>query len=182
MVNSIYKLQCPANLGHYKQVQGAFVQGLGFYLSEEYRYDADNGQVCHLWSPQLRVCLWSLVICKTEMSCFKVCAPLCGVSMIPLTWALFLHNSLLYHPSMEARCFSFNVITGSACAALFQLQLVTDSTWDYKIPSSKDIPHDFRASLLPNSSNPSGFLRSKVWKFCWGLSSYAILMCGDGDD
>lgn len=65
------------------QVQGAFVQGLGFYLSEEYRFNTDSGK------------------------------------------------------------------------------LTTDSTWEYKIPSSKDIPHDFRAALLPNSGNPSGFLRSK---------------------
>jgi xanthine dehydrogenase molybdopterin-binding subunit B len=65
------------------QVHGAYVQGIGYYLSEEYQIDAANGK------------------------------------------------------------------------------LTTNSTWNYKVPSSKDIPHDFRASLLPNSSNPSGFLRSK---------------------
>jgi xanthine dehydrogenase molybdopterin-binding subunit B len=66
------------------QVHGAYVQGIGYYLSEEYQIDAANGKI------------------------------------------------------------------------------TTNSTWNYKVPSSKDIPHDFRASLLPNSSNPSGFLRSKV--------------------
>ncbi|KAJ7565972.1 hypothetical protein O6H91_02G083300 [Diphasiastrum complanatum] len=65
------------------QVQGAFVQGLGYYLTEEYRYNCNSGK------------------------------------------------------------------------------LLTDSTWDYKPPSSRDIPYDFRAALLPKSSNPSGFLRSK---------------------
>jgi xanthine dehydrogenase molybdopterin-binding subunit B len=62
-------------------------------------------------------------------------------------------------------------LIGSACSVANQLQLVTDSTWDYKIPSSKDIPHDFRTSLLPNSSNPAGFLRSKV-----GQISYSIML------
>ncbi|KAL5996725.1 hypothetical protein ACLOJK_007645 [Asimina triloba] len=40
-------------------------------------------------------------------------------------------------------------------------ELVTDGTWNYKPPSAKDIPIVFNASLLPNSSNPYGVLRSK---------------------
>jgi len=40
--------------------------------------------------------------------------------------------------------------------------LVTDSTWEYKIPSSKDIPIDFRIEFLPNAPNPRGFLGSKA--------------------
>ncbi|KAL4191085.1 hypothetical protein AMTRI_Chr07g27880 [Amborella trichopoda] len=65
------------------QVQGAFVQGLGYHLSEKYEYDSETGR------------------------------------------------------------------------------LITASTWEYKPPSSKDIPLVFNASLLPNSSNPYGVLRSK---------------------
>ncbi|CAM6125267.1 unnamed protein product [Calypogeia fissa] len=65
------------------QVQGAFVQGLGYFLTEEFVFDDDSGK------------------------------------------------------------------------------LLSDGTWDYKPPSSKDIPHDFRTALLANSGNPSGFLRSK---------------------
>lgn len=65
------------------QVQGAFVQGLGYHLTEKYAHDVKTGK------------------------------------------------------------------------------LLTDGTWDYKPPSSKDIPIVFNAALLPNSSNPYGFLRSK---------------------
>eukprot|EP01018_Ginkgo_biloba_P033816 Gb_38124 [translate_table: standard] len=65
------------------QVQGAFVQGLGYHLSEQYIYDKQTGK------------------------------------------------------------------------------LITDGTWEYKPPSSKDIPIIFNATLLPNSTNPYGVLRSK---------------------
>ncbi|KAL3680391.1 hypothetical protein R1sor_023347 [Riccia sorocarpa] len=65
------------------QIQGAYVQGLGYFLHEEFLFDRDSGK------------------------------------------------------------------------------LLTNSTWDYKPPSSKDIPLDFRASLLHNSDNPMGILRSK---------------------
>lgn len=41
-------------------------------------------------------------------------------------------------------------------------KLLSDGTWEYKPPSHKDIPHDFRTALLKNSTNPSGFLRSKA--------------------
>jgi xanthine dehydrogenase molybdopterin-binding subunit B len=29
------------------QVHGAYIQGIGYYLSEEYQIDAANGKVCH---------------------------------------------------------------------------------------------------------------------------------------
>ena len=35
------------------------------------------------------------------------------------------------------------------------------SVQEYKPPSSKDIPIDFRVSLLKNAPNPVGVLRSK---------------------
>ncbi|XP_046849634.1 xanthine dehydrogenase 1-like isoform X2 [Xenia sp. Carnegie-2017] len=41
------------------------------------------------------------------------------------------------------------------------LQLNT-GTWDYHPPSSKDIPVDFRVSLLKDAPNPLGVLRSKA--------------------
>ncbi|EGD72878.1 hypothetical protein PTSG_04607 [Salpingoeca rosetta] len=41
-------------------------------------------------------------------------------------------------------------------------RLVTDGTWEYKPPSSKDIPIDFRVNLLKNAPNPVGVLRSKA--------------------
>ncbi|KAL2612676.1 hypothetical protein R1flu_024368 [Riccia fluitans] len=81
------------------QVQGAYVQGLGYFLHEEFLFDHDSGK------------------------------------------------------------------------------LLTNSTWEYKPPSSKDIPLDFRASLLQNSDNPMGiftiqvFWRATIWsssKFGFG--------------
>ena len=76
-------------------------------------------------------------------------------------------------------CVFYNpkILIGSACSAVYLSQLITDSTWEYKIPSSKDIPHDFRASLLPNSSNPAGFLRSKVWQVLYSITLFFTLMC-----
>lgn len=65
------------------QMQGAFVQGLGYHFSEEYEYDAKNGK------------------------------------------------------------------------------LLSDGTWTYKPPTAKDIPIVFNAALVPDSTNPTGFLRSK---------------------
>eukprot|EP01114_Cavostelium_apophysatum_P003508 TRINITY_DN1343_c0_g1_i2.p1 TRINITY_DN1343_c0_g1~~TRINITY_DN1343_c0_g1_i2.p1 ORF type:complete len:1305 (+),score=284.96 TRINITY_DN1343_c0_g1_i2:94-4008(+) len=41
-------------------------------------------------------------------------------------------------------------------------ELISNGTWEYKIPSSKDIPIDFRVTLLKNSDNPEGILRSKA--------------------
>ncbi|XP_053383995.1 uncharacterized protein LOC123535767 isoform X2 [Mercenaria mercenaria] len=39
---------------------------------------------------------------------------------------------------------------------------LTNGTWDYKPPSSKDIPIDFRIQLLKDAPNPIGILRSKA--------------------
>ncbi|XP_028399776.1 xanthine dehydrogenase/oxidase-like isoform X2 [Dendronephthya gigantea] len=39
---------------------------------------------------------------------------------------------------------------------------LTSGTWDYHPPFSKDIPVDFRVSLLKDAPNPLGVLRSKV--------------------
>ena len=41
-------------------------------------------------------------------------------------------------------------------------QLLTHNTWEYKPPSSQDIPIDFRVELLKNAPNPLGILRSKA--------------------
>jgi xanthine dehydrogenase/oxidase len=40
--------------------------------------------------------------------------------------------------------------------------LISNGTWEYKIPSTKDIPIDWRVSLLKNSNNPLGILGSKA--------------------
>eukprot|EP00058_Branchiostoma_floridae_P000040 XP_002585528.1 hypothetical protein BRAFLDRAFT_89258 [Branchiostoma floridae] len=41
-------------------------------------------------------------------------------------------------------------------------QLLTNGTWEYKPPTTKDIPIDLRVTLLPNAPNPHGVLRSKA--------------------
>jgi len=41
-------------------------------------------------------------------------------------------------------------------------QLLTNGTWEYKPPLSKDIPDDIRITLLRNAPNPNGVLRSKA--------------------
>lgn len=40
-------------------------------------------------------------------------------------------------------------------------ELLTNRSWNYKPPSSKDIPIDWRITLLQKSSNPALVLRSK---------------------
>ncbi|KAL8614120.1 hypothetical protein ACOMHN_026337 [Nucella lapillus] len=40
--------------------------------------------------------------------------------------------------------------------------LLTDGTWEYKPPMPKDLPVDFRISLLKDAPNPLGVLRSKT--------------------
>ncbi|XP_064601061.1 xanthine dehydrogenase-like [Liolophura sinensis] len=39
---------------------------------------------------------------------------------------------------------------------------LTNTAWEYKPPSAKDIPVDFRVQLLKNAPNPVGVLRSKA--------------------
>ncbi|RZF35840.1 hypothetical protein LSTR_LSTR008946 [Laodelphax striatellus] len=41
-------------------------------------------------------------------------------------------------------------------------KLLTDRTWTYKPPGAKDIPIDFRVTLLKNAGNPGGVFRSKA--------------------
>ena len=40
-------------------------------------------------------------------------------------------------------------------------KLLTNGTWEYKLPLARDIPIDFRITLLKNSPNPIGVLGSK---------------------
>ena len=48
------------------------------------------------------------------------------------------------------------------------------NTWEYKPPAAKDIPQDFRVTLLPNARNPHGVLSSKVMCF----SPINLMCCG----
>uniref|UniRef100_A0A0B7AUW5 FAD-binding PCMH-type domain-containing protein n=1 Tax=Arion vulgaris TaxID=1028688 RepID=A0A0B7AUW5_9EUPU len=40
--------------------------------------------------------------------------------------------------------------------------ILNDGTWEYKPPTSKDIPIDWRIHLLPDAPNPAGILSSKA--------------------
>ena len=40
-------------------------------------------------------------------------------------------------------------------------ELLTRNTWEYKPPAAKDIPQDFRVTLLKNARNPHGVMSSK---------------------
>jgi xanthine dehydrogenase/oxidase len=40
--------------------------------------------------------------------------------------------------------------------------LISDGTWEYKVFSSKDIPIDYRITLLKNQPNPYGIMRAKA--------------------
>jgi xanthine dehydrogenase/oxidase len=41
-------------------------------------------------------------------------------------------------------------------------ELLTQGTWEYKVPCSKDIPEHFKVTLLENAHNASGVLNSKA--------------------
>ncbi|XP_019627736.1 PREDICTED: xanthine dehydrogenase/oxidase-like [Branchiostoma belcheri] len=41
-------------------------------------------------------------------------------------------------------------------------RLLTNGTWEYKPPTTKDIPADLRVTLLPNAPNPYNVIRSKA--------------------
>jgi len=41
-------------------------------------------------------------------------------------------------------------------------ELLTKNTWEYKPPAAKDIPQDFRVTLMKNARNPLGILSSKA--------------------
>jgi xanthine dehydrogenase molybdopterin-binding subunit B len=53
-----------------------------------------------------------------------------------------------YH-TVEQVIYDTNSISGD---------LITNSTWEYKVPSHKDIPINFNVTLLKNSFNPLGVL------------------------
>ncbi|RMZ95764.1 indole-3-acetaldehyde oxidase-like [Brachionus plicatilis] len=40
--------------------------------------------------------------------------------------------------------------------------MLTDGTWEYKPPTTKDIPIDFRINFVNNNPNPVGVLGSKA--------------------
>lgn len=47
-----------------------------------------------------------------------------------------------------------------------QGQLLTNSTWTYKVPGAKDIPADFNVRFRQDSTNPGGVLNSKGTQWC----------------
>ena len=56
------------------------------------------------------------------------------------------------------------------------------NTWEYKPPAAKDIPQDFRVTLLPNARNPHGVLSSKVMCFCPIPNQSYVLSCVGKND
>jgi xanthine dehydrogenase/oxidase len=77
-----------------------------------------------------------------------------GISMNPLLDIGQIEGAFLmgagYHTSEENL---YNQTTG---------QLITNDTWEYKIPGIMDVPIDWRVTLLPNAPNPTGVLRSRA--------------------
>ena len=64
-------------------------------------------------------------------------------------------SSTIPRPDSSLRC-KTNIY--ETCA----LMTIRRNTWEYKPPAAKDIPQDFRVTLLPNARNPHGVLSSKV--------------------
>ncbi|KAH9519697.1 hypothetical protein Btru_070660 [Bulinus truncatus] len=59
--------------------------------------------------------------------------------------------------------------------------VLNDGTWEYKPPTSKDIPIDWRIHLLPDAPNPNGILSSKaVGEPPIGLAVGALLAIKSG--
>ena len=54
------------------------------------------------------------------------------------------------------------------------MTITSRNTWEYKPPAAKDIPQDFRVTLLPNARNPHGVLSSKVMCLC----PIILMYCG----
>ncbi|ODN05821.1 Indole-3-acetaldehyde oxidase [Orchesella cincta] len=55
-------------------------------------------------------------------------------------------------------------------------KLLTSGTWDYKPPECKDVPEDFRITLLRNTPNPHGVLRSKATGEPSVDSAFAVIL------
>lgn len=45
-------------------------------------------------------------------------------------------------------------------------KLLTDTTWNYKVPGAQDIPVNFRVEIPKNNPNPVGVLHSKGKQTC----------------
>merc|ERR1719433_1458356 len=54
-------------------------------------------------------------------------------------------------------------------------ELLTKNTWEYKPPAAKDIPQDFRVTLLKNARNPLGVRSSKATGEPGMLMSISVL-------
>lgn len=127
------------------QVEGAFVMGLGFWLTEKIIYDAKTGQNltngtwvrAFTWlQPVIKFLLSVIIKITRQLSRLECKANASNQSLL----RLFLNTPVFI---------SFDDVFIS-----LQYQ-------EYKPPCSKDIPIDFRVTLLKNAPNPLGILRSK---------------------
>ena len=95
------------------QTEGAFVMGIGYWLTEKLIFDKESGQL-----------------------------------LTHNTWVC--DNS---HLAVPLKCL-WVIMTSFVCSLNTFVQ-------EYKPPSSKDIPIDFRIELLKDAPNPIGVLGSK---------------------